>query len=205
MSFCVLVDFVLGFGLLFKQSISPSAQPSSFIGDSNSVSMGLPDLIGICVHDDAYQSVLNALSFRDYLNIEQGCNIPVVMYIAHSRKWIGLTRLLQEKIIFSFANKCSRKICSCPKDAICQSPSLPPEAPPHMRLDLGNYVTERSNNQCVGESEAYFPEDYVRIYGAWGCRRCDILEGVFKTTDNATTGKSFNRNWSLVEVGIIEW
>jgi len=201
-----------GFGLLFKQSTISSAQPSQFFfeGDTEESKMavlGLADLLGVFVLENTYQSILGAISYRDYVNKDQGCNLPVVLFNKDTRSWIGLTLSLQEKVMFSFVKNCYRSVCVCQdKKMVCQTPSLPLCAPSNIRLDLDKYIDvpgQKSNatrNKFIDPSDTVsFPVDYIRFYGAWRCQRSDVLESVFKYSK-----KTPDAMWILLEVGILE-
>ena len=139
-----------GFGLLFKHSPGSTSTVPQYSLDADSeerktLVFGTSDIFSVYVQDSTYETVLSALSFRDYLETETGCLLPVVLYDADTSKWLGLTHQRQQQCIFSFTTMCQRHICVC-HDSLCESPSLPFYSPPAMGINLNRYTEMNQTN-----------------------------------------------------------
>jgi hypothetical protein len=212
---------------LFKQELgSTTRAPQYSLSDTpeelKAIVVGKTDLLSVYVSDNTYHAVLSALSFRDYLETEEGCNLPVVMYNTETRKWIGLTKSLQVQIIFSFTKSCQRGVCTdlC-HESICQTPALPSHCPSSMGLNLDKYSdllphthtgtdtgTDTKSNGDLNslESGPCFPVDHIQLVGAWKCTAVgNVLAKVFAINQPKDAKQDVcYRVWCLVEMGIID-
>jgi hypothetical protein len=168
-------------------------QPS----ESKTIVVGKTDLLCVYAGDTSYETVLRALSFRDYLEKEEGLCLPVLMYNPDISDWIGLTTSRQRQIIFSFVHICDRQICECHTKA-CDAPSLPHSSPTSMSLNLKKYI--EVTKQAVDTATCHV--DQIRFVGAWKCMPSDLLTSIFIASD--LNDLNVHYIWSLIEMAIIE-
>lgn len=219
---------MVGFGLIYEET-ALSHNTTALQDEKAAVYLGESNVLGVFMQDNTYETVLRALSFRDYLE-KEACSmspIPVVIYSSETRKWSGLGQSWQDHFLLSFPKKCPRTVCTAAcRHSVCRPPSLPVNSPTGMGICLSKYAkrckdrnasTDTDKDTCKKSSnvKSLPPSgvelEYFRFLCSWKSTSSgSILERIFpvcplKGPESEGNSAEQCRIWSVVEMGMLEW